>query len=90
MYDVISNMKAFQSDMNSISVIWFIDIVNMAPPIVATAIVAFFKVSEGFHRGTKNPITCSCGRDFPILRYACPKASPALLCNLVLLTALNT
>lgn len=41
--DVISNIKAFKSDMNSISAIWFMDIVNVAPPIVATAMVAFLE-----------------------------------------------
>lgn len=54
--DVISNIKAFQSDMNSISVIWFMDIVNMAPPIVATAIVAFLKWAKDFTEERKNPL----------------------------------
>lgn len=52
--DVISNIKAFQSDMNSISGIWFMDIVNMAPPIVATAIVAFLKWAKDSQRNEKN------------------------------------
>lgn len=54
--DVISNIKAFQSDMNSISGIWFMDIVNMAPPIVATAIVAFLKWAKDFTEEQKIPL----------------------------------
>lgn len=54
--DVISNIKAFQSDMNSISGIWFMDIVNMAPPIVATAIVAFLKWAKDFTEERKKPL----------------------------------